>query len=104
MMLSRLACAVSALCLHRLAARASTTRVSVSELERLVLGALDTAGHPPAHALLMRDAIMYAELRGNNQGVVKLVARALDADPRAAPMQVLRDSRTGALIGERSDG
>jgi LDH2 family malate/lactate/ureidoglycolate dehydrogenase len=44
------------------------------------------------------DLIVYAELRGNNQGIVKLVAGALKANPHAGPINVVHDTVNSAKV------
>ena len=37
-------------------------------------------------ALIIQDVLLYAQLRGNNQGIVKLVGPGLPKDPKAVPI------------------
>jgi L-2-hydroxycarboxylate dehydrogenase (NAD+) len=77
---------------------ANTLLVPISEVETAINQALLNAGHPAAHARIMCDTMMYAELRGNNQGIVKLIAGAINADPNAKPIKIIRENPVTAQL------
>ena len=49
-----------------------TEFVSIDELTRLVRSALRLSGYTAEEIPVIEGVLMYAQLRGNNQGIVKL--------------------------------
>lgn len=72
----------------------------------LIVLALQRQGHRSQHAAIIADTLMYAELRGNNQGVVKLVTGGLRADPNAGtePVVIYETPVSCLLDGVRQQG
>lgn len=62
------------------------------------MNALLKIGHSKPDAEIISDTLMYAELRGNNQGIVKLVTGALDVNPKASDIKCILDSPVSAKI------
>ena len=80
-------------------------RVSISALRHLGLGALDRLGYPADEAERIFEVLLYAEMRGNDQGVVKLIGEGLRRDPEAKPITVESRSGVSAVIdGGRNAG
>lgn len=70
--------------------RTETIEVAVDSLTELVDRSLKAIGVPDADVEPIRDVLMYAELRGNNQGLVKIPVRAVLPDPDAKPIEITR--------------
>ena len=70
--------------------RAETIEVAVDHLTELVDQSLKAIGVPDADVEPIRDILMYAELRGNNQGLVKIPVRAVLPAPDAKPIEITR--------------
>ena len=51
--------------------------MSVAETERLLFDGIRAIGYNDADATVMRDAMMWAQLRDNNQGIIKLTSGGL---------------------------
>jgi LDH2 family malate/lactate/ureidoglycolate dehydrogenase len=73
-------------------------RISVDDLKKTTLRALQKNGYPESEASIILDVLMYAQMRGNNQGVVKLVGAGMPRDAKAYAMTILKDSAVSALI------
>jgi len=56
-----------------------------------------SSGYSEEDAAIVTDVLMYAELRGNNQGLIKLVAGTLAPRP-ATEIKVTRETGVSALI------
>ena len=67
-----------------------TIEVAVDRLTELVDRSLKAIGVPDADVEPIRDVLMYAQLRGNNQGLVKIPVRAVLPDPDAKPIEITR--------------
>ncbi len=56
---------------------ARTVTVSLNELTDIVDASLRKIGVPEGDVVVVREVLLYAELRGNNQGLVKIPARGV---------------------------
>jgi len=72
--------------------------VAVDQLNSIVEKSLATIGVPEADITTVKDILMYAELRGNNQGLVKIVGRNVVPSPDARPIEITRRMPCAAHI------
>lgn len=80
-------------------------RVPLEQLKTTTLTILERSGYPPDEAQIIHDVLMYAQLRGNNQGIVKLIGAGMPRDPNAKPIVRLHDHKLAALLdGGRNSG
>ena len=80
-------------------------RVSIAELETLGLRGLKRIGYDDDEAARIFDVLLYAELRGNDQGVVKLIGEGIRRDPSAGPIEIQARTAVSARIdGNRNAG
>jgi L-2-hydroxycarboxylate dehydrogenase (NAD+) len=80
-------------------------QVQIDDLKRVTLQVLARNGYPPDEAETILNILMYAQLRGNNQGVVKLIGAGMPRDKSAQPISVVRDTKLSALLnGGRNSG
>lgn len=73
-------------------------KISVGDLKTTTMQALQKSGYPEAEASIILDVLMYAQMRGNNQGVVKLVGAGMPRDAKAYPMKIIKESAVSALL------
>lgn len=73
-------------------------QVSIDELKQTVLKVLLSSGYPTDEAEIILNVLMYAQLRGNNQGVVKLIGAGMPRDKACRPMSIVRETKLSALI------
>src|SRR4051812_36048858 len=78
--------------------REARMKVSVKELRDITRRAILSYGYSEADAAVILDVLMYAQLRGNNQGVVKLIGPGIPKDPSARPVRHDQEGPTSALI------
>jgi L-2-hydroxycarboxylate dehydrogenase (NAD+) len=71
--------------------------VPLPEVDRLLMNGIRSIGYNDADATIMKDAMMWAQLRDNNQGIIKLTSGGLAKSGDAEPM-VEFDSPTGARV------
>lgn len=74
-------------------------RIAIDLLRKQIVSALLAMQHRPADAGIIADVLMYAELRGNNQGVVKLISGGLQHNPAQTEIESLFESPISAKIG-----
>ena len=72
-------------------------QVSVAEAEDLLYRGVRAIGYDDADAIVMRDCMMWAQLRDNNQGIIKLTSGGLAKSGDGVPTTEI-DSPTGARI------
>jgi LDH2 family malate/lactate/ureidoglycolate dehydrogenase len=73
-------------------------KVKVDELKAKVLAGVNKLGYQNDDAQTITDVLMYAQLRGNNQGITKI---AIGGVPKAADVQeykVVKQNKAGALV------
>ena len=81
-----------------MADKSETIQVAVDHLIALVDKSLKGIGVPEGDIETIRDILMYAELRGNNQGLVKIPVRGVLPSADATPMEVSRNMPCAAHI------
>jgi len=73
-------------------------RVSIETLRAATRRAILAQGYDDADSDIILDIIMYAQLRGNNQNVIKLLRAGMQADPRAGDIRLVTEGKLSALI------
>lgn len=73
-------------------------KISISELENLTAGAVRSYGYSDEEVQVISDVLLYAQLRGNNQGVVKLIGKGIPRDPEAGEIAVEKETPISARI------
>ena len=73
-------------------------KVSIDRLNALGRTAIERSGYTGSEAETILDVLMYAQLRGNNQGLVKLIGPGIPKSPEARPIEVVRDTPMSAVI------
>jgi LDH2 family malate/lactate/ureidoglycolate dehydrogenase len=79
--------------------------IGIDELAALTGRALAAIGLAGPELEIVRDVLLYAELRGNNQGLMKIPERTVAPDPAAEPMEVVQaKGAVRRLDGKRNVG
>jgi LDH2 family malate/lactate/ureidoglycolate dehydrogenase len=73
-------------------------KISISELENLTARAVRSYGYTDEEVRVISDVLLYAQLRGNNQGVVKLIGKGIPKDPGAGEITVELETPISARI------
>ena len=73
-------------------------KVSVEALRKATRRAISAQGYSEPDTETILDIILYAQLRGNNQNVIKLLGAGMPADPNAGAIAVIKDTKLSALI------
>lgn len=80
-------------------------QIKVSTLTKLVKKALKKQGYSPKEVKIISEVLLYAQLRGNNQGVVKLIGKGIPKDERAGDITVTKETKLSALLdGSHNQG
>lgn len=73
-------------------------KISIDTLQAVARQAIMNQGYSQDQTDTILKIIMYAQLRGNNQNVIKLVGAGLPANPNAGEMRVVKDTKLSALV------
>jgi len=80
-------------------------QVKLSDLRQETLKALLKYGHAVPEAQTIAEVLLFAQMRGSNQGVVKLIGSGMPRDPQAGEVRITRETRVSALVdGSRNAG
>ncbi len=73
-------------------------KIALETLRAVTRRAIAAQGYNAADSEIMLDIIMYAQLRGNNQNVIKLLGAGMPANPAAGEIRRVKDSKLSALL------
>jgi len=72
--------------------------IDLKELEALTTRAIKNYGYDNGETATIRDMLLYAQLRGNNQGVVKLIGQGIPKNMDAGDIVIERQTPVSARI------
>lgn len=73
-------------------------KVAVSELEDKVRAGVAKLGYEGEDAQAITDVLLYAQMRGNNQGITKIATGGLPKASDVEPYNVVKRNKCGALL------
>ena len=73
-------------------------KVKVTKLKSLAQKAIKYYGYTDKETKIILDILMYAQLRGNNQGIVKLIGRGIPKNQKAGKIKTVKQTKLSALI------
>ncbi len=73
-------------------------KAKISQLSALARKALTKYGYNKIEQLIILDVLMYAQLRGNNQGLVKLIGKGIPKNPNAGNIRIPKETKLSALL------
>jgi L-2-hydroxycarboxylate dehydrogenase (NAD+) len=73
-------------------------KISIRELKELTTRSVAGYGYNEAQTQAISEILLYAQLRGNNQGVVKLIGKGIPRDPAAGEMVIEKETPISARI------
>ncbi|MFC1649534.1 Ldh family oxidoreductase [Patescibacteria group bacterium] len=73
-------------------------KIKITELRGLVNKALDIYGYDKDEKKIISDILLYAQLRGNNQGIVKLIGRGIPKSKDAGKIKYIKRTKLSALL------
>lgn len=80
-------------------------KIKINELEDLTAKALKKNGYNDEEIPVLKEVLLFAQLRGNNQGVVKLIGKGMPKSPDAKDMVIEKDTPLSARInGNKNHG
>jgi LDH2 family malate/lactate/ureidoglycolate dehydrogenase len=80
-------------------------KISINDLKDLTLKALSKYGYTSEESQIISDVLLYAQLRGNNQGIVKLIGKGIPKNKEAGDIKVVKETKLSALLdGNNNQG
>ncbi len=73
-------------------------KVKIAELKKLAKKAIVRYGYTEKEAGKILEVLMYAQLRGNNQGVVKLIGKGIPKASDAGKITLAKETTLSALV------
>lgn len=73
-------------------------KMKIAKLKETVSKAIKTYGYTDKEASVILDVLMYAQLRGNNQGIVKLIGQGIPKSDQAGEIKILKETKLSALL------
>jgi LDH2 family malate/lactate/ureidoglycolate dehydrogenase len=73
-------------------------KISIQELKKLSKKAISKYGYSEEEATIVLDMLMYAQMRGNNQGIVKLIGEGIPKNEKAQTPIIEKETPTTAII------
>jgi len=73
-------------------------KISIKELEELTHRTIKKYGYNDEEVQVIADVMLYAQLRDNNQGVVKLIDKGIPKDPKAGKIVIEKETPISARI------
>ena len=73
-------------------------KIAIKELEELTRSAVKNYGYSDQEVPVIADVMLYAQLRDNNQGVVKLIDKGIPKDPQAGKIVIEKETPLSARI------
>lgn len=73
-------------------------KIKTKELETLVTNALKKYGYTTKESTIIKDILLYAQYRGNNQGIVKLVGNGIPRNQAGKTPTIVKQSKVSALV------
>jgi len=73
-------------------------KISIQELKELSKKAILKYGYSEEEATIVLDMLMYAQMRGNDQGIVKLIGQGIPNNEKAQAPTIEKETPTTAII------
>lgn len=73
-------------------------KVKVDELKTKVLAGVNKLGYKGDDAQTITDVLLYAQTRGNNQGITKIATGGVPSVDKLEPFEVVKENKCGALL------
>jgi LDH2 family malate/lactate/ureidoglycolate dehydrogenase len=73
-------------------------KITLTELNDKVMAGVAKLGYEGEDAQIIRDTLLYAQLRGNNQGIAKLATGGVPQASETEPFLLVKENKSGALF------
>lgn len=73
-------------------------KIKIAELRSITSKAIAKYGYNEEEVKIILEVLMYAQLRGNNQGIVKLIGKGIPKSTKAGEIKIIKETKLSALI------
>ncbi len=73
-------------------------KVKIADLRLKVLEGVEKLGYEGEDAEIIASTLLYAQLRGNNQGIVKIATGGVPKATDTEPLKLVKENKSGALF------
>lgn len=73
-------------------------KIKILDLKEKVKAGVEKLGYLGKDAQIIIDTLMYAEMRGNNQGIVKIATGGIPKSSEVEELRVVMENKCGALL------
>jgi L-2-hydroxycarboxylate dehydrogenase (NAD+) len=73
-------------------------KVKIDELQKRVRAGIAKLGYKDEDAQVITNVLLYAQMRGNNQGITKIATGGVPKASDVQPFQVVKENKCGALL------
>jgi LDH2 family malate/lactate/ureidoglycolate dehydrogenase len=73
-------------------------KIKLTQLTDKVLAGVQRLGYNGEDAKIISDTLLYAQLRGNNQGIAKLATGGVPPANEIEPFTLVKENKSGALF------
>ncbi len=73
-------------------------KVAIDQLRVVARSAIAAQGYSAGDTEIILEIILYAQLRGNNQNIIKLLGAGMPADPAAGEIAIIKETKLSALL------
>ena len=78
-------------------------RIKLQDLRELTKKAILHYGYSDEETEIILEVLLYAQLRGNNQGIVKLIGKGIPKPPDVVEMVVEKETKVSALLNGKGN-
>ena len=72
-------------------------KIALDQLRAVTRSAIAAQGYAAADTETILEIVLYAQLRGNNQNVIKLLGAGMPANPAAGEITIIKETKLSAL-------
>ncbi|MCY3581551.1 MAG: Ldh family oxidoreductase [Chloroflexi bacterium] len=73
-------------------------KIALDQLRAVTRSAIAAQGYAAADTETILEIVLYAQLRGNNQNVIKLLGAGMPANPAAGEITIIKETKLSALL------
>ena len=73
-------------------------KLKLTEIKKLAEKAIEKYGYTKEETSVIQEVLLYAQMRGNNQGVVKLIGKGIPKPKDAGKIEIEKNTKLSLLI------
>ena len=73
-------------------------KIKIDLLRTKILAGVEKLGYCPEEGRIIADVLLYAQMRGNNQGIAKIATGGVPKAKDVEPLRLVKENKVGALF------